>query len=237
MSNSYQPGTASRTRGADAIDQASVFLRQVFITMALGLTITAGAAWYVAQSEALLQFFYTGAMKWIVMFAPLVFVFIMAARIHRMSFTAASLTFAAYSIINGISLAFIFVVFELGSVFKVFMITAGTFGAMAVIGLTTRINLAKFSSIFMMALVGLIIASLVNFFLGSSTFDYIISCVGVLLFAGLTAYDTQKMLVIGQSADPESDSTRKMALMGALTLYLDFINLFLFLLRLFGSRD
>ncbi|MDP5170333.1 MAG: Bax inhibitor-1/YccA family protein, partial [Bacteroidia bacterium] len=159
-------------------------------------------------------------------------------RIYSMSVQAASLTFATYSLINGISLAFIFLFYDLGTIFQVFLITAGTFGAMALIGATTKIDLSKFRSILVFGLIGIIIASVVNMFMHSGPFEYIISIAGVLIFAGLTAYDTQKLLEIGANSDPESDGTRKVAIIGALALYLDFINLFLFMLRIFGGgRD
>ncbi|MDX2246080.1 MAG: Bax inhibitor-1/YccA family protein [Bacteroidia bacterium] len=232
------PVSEQRKNSFIASGEANAFLRQVFTTMALGLLITGMAAWYVAQSPALISFFLTGFMRWIVMFAPLIFVFFLSARIHKMSFTAASLTFATYSLINGISLSFIFLIFQMGMIAQTFFITAGTFGAMALIGLTTKVDLSKFRTILYMGLIGIIIASIVNIFMGSSMFDFIISVAGVVIFCGLTAYDTQKLMEIGMHADAESETTKKIALMGALTLYLDFINLFLFLLRIFGgNRD
>ncbi|WNJ21034.1 Bax inhibitor-1/YccA family protein [Pontibacter sp. G13] len=217
---------------------ARLFMRQVFTNMSLGLLITALSAYFVATNQALMTFFYSGITRYVVMFAPLIFVIVLASRIHKMSFTNASLTFAAYSLVNGISLAFIFWMFEMSGIVQTFAVTAGTFGAMALIGWTSKMDLSRIGSVLWMALIGLIIASVVNVFLGSPMMDFIISGAGVLIFSGLTAWDVQKLLRIGAHADPESDSTRKVALMGALTLYLDFINLFLFLLRFFGGgRD
>ena len=237
MSNFFDSKpTGYREREFVETGAANAFMQQVFTTMALGLVITGMAAWYVSQTPALVNFFLTGFMAYVVMFAPLIFVFVLAARINRMSFTAASLTFATYSLINGISFSFIFLVYDLGAIFKVFLITAGTFGAMALAGATTRVDLSRMGSILFMALIGIIIASLVNWFLGSPLLDYIISIAGVLVFSGLTAYDTQKLIRIGAQVDIETESARKIALMGALTLYLDFINLFLFLLRIFGGN-
>lgn len=230
----------SRTRGKQFIesDLARQFMRQVYMIMAIGLLITGMAAWVVASNPDMLRFFFTGPMKWIIMLAPLGIVFFLSARIYHMSTQAASITFATYSLVNGISLAFIFLLYTAGTIFQVFLITAGTFGAMALIGATTKVDLSKFRSILLFGLIGIIIASIVNFFMQSSVFEYIISIAGVLIFAGLTAYDTQKLIEIGANADPESDSTRKVAIIGALALYLDFLNLFLFLLRIFGgSRD
>lgn len=241
MQNPFSNGDVlSREQTSNLLDSdlARKFMSQVYTTMAIGLAITGMAAWVVANNADFMQFFFTGIMQWIVMFAPLGMVIFLASRITRMSVQAASLAFATYSLINGISLAFIFLLYTTGTIFQVFLITAGTFGAMALIGATTKVDLSKFRGILMFGLIGIIIAMVVNMFLQSSTFDYIVSIIGVLIFAGLTAYDTQKLLQIGATADPESDTTRKVAIMGALTLYLDFINLFLFLLRIFGGgRD
>ncbi|RMG75494.1 MAG: Bax inhibitor-1/YccA family protein [Bacteroidetes bacterium] len=238
MSNFFQNSTGYQERQFVESGAANAFMQQVFTTMSLGLLITGMAAWYVSQTPALINFFLTGFMMYVVMFAPLIFVIVLASRINKMSFTAASLTFATYSLINGISFSFIFLVYDLGAIFKVFLITAGTFGAMALAGATTKLDLSKMGSILFMALIGIIIASVVNWFLGSPMLDYLISIAGVVIFSGLTAYDTQKLIRIGAQVDAESETSRKIALMGALTLYLDFINLFLFLLRIFGgSRD
>lgn len=234
--NRTQESTSQQ--GQLSLDNVNVFMRQVYVTMSLGLIITGLTAWFVSQTPALLNLFFSGFMRWIVMLAPLGFVFFLAARINKMSFSQASLTFALYSLVNGISFAFIFLVFDLGLIYKVFFITAGTFGAMALIGMTTKVDLSKFGSIMYMALIGLIIAMVVNWFMQSGTLDYIISCVGVLIFCGLTAYDNQKLMQIAGQVNPETESSKKTALMGALTLYLDFVNLFLFLLRIFGGgRD
>ncbi len=171
------------------------------------------------------------------MLAPLGVVWYLSARINKMSFNQASIAFAVYAIILGVSLSVIFLAYSLGTLGYIFSITAGTFGTMALIGWTTKIDLSKMGSILYMALIGLIIAMVVNWFMDSSMFDYIISILGVVIFSGLTAYDMQKILTIGAVVDSESEEGKKMALMGALNLYLDFINLFLFLLRLFGGRD
>ncbi|MEM7655500.1 MAG: Bax inhibitor-1/YccA family protein [Bacteroidota bacterium] len=216
----------------------SEFLRQVFVTMAIGLVITGMAAWYVGTNpELFAQLFMSSAiLGWVIMLAPLGVVIFLSARIHKMSFTNASIAFGLYSLINGISLSVIFMVYAQGTLMKVFFITAGTFAAMAMIGYTTKVDLSKMGSILYMALIGLIIASVVNYFMDSSMLDYIISVVGVLIFSGLTAYDMQKLKIIGANVDPGDEGAKKVALMGALNLYLDFINLFLFLLRIFG-RD
>jgi hypothetical protein len=146
------------------------------------------------------------------------------------------LIFVVYSILMGASLSFIFLAFTGASIAKTFVITSGMFGVMAVVGYTTKTDLTKFGSIMFMGLIGLIIASVVNMFMQSDTMDYIISFIGVLVFTGLTAYDVQALKRIGAGATAETESTRKLTIMGALKLYLDFINLFLFLLRFFGDR-
>lgn len=241
MQNPFSNGdvlSREQTKNLLDSDLARKFMSQVYTTMAIGMAITGMAAWLVANNADLMQFFFTGIMRWIVMFAPLGMVIFLSSRISRMSVQVASLSFAAYSLLTGISLAFIFLIYDLGTIFQVFLITGGTFGAMALIGATTKVDLSKFRGILMFGLVGIIIAMVVNMFMQSSTFDYIVSIIGVLIFAGLTAYDTQKLLQIGANSDPESDNTRKVAIIGALTLYLDFLNLFLFLLRIFGGgRD
>ncbi len=242
MQNPFSNGDVlSREQTKNLLDSnlARKFMSQVYTTMAIGLAITGMAAWLVATTPVLLQFFLGNQIIfYITLFAPLGLVIFLSSRISRMSVQTATLAFATYALVNGISLASIFLVYELGTIFQVFLITAGTFGAMALIGATTKVDLSKFRGILMFGLVGIIIAMIVNMFMQSSTFDYIVSIIGVLIFAGLTAYDTQKLLQIGATADPESDATRKVAIMGALTLYLDFINLFLFLLRIFGGgRD
>ncbi|MEM6345824.1 MAG: Bax inhibitor-1/YccA family protein [Bacteroidota bacterium] len=216
---------------------ASIFMRQVFATMTIGLLLTAVSAWFVSTKPELVYFLFTGAMRWVTFLAPLGVVWFLSARINKMSFNQASIAFAIYAIILGVSLSVIFLAYSLGTLGYVFSITAGTFGTMALIGWTTKIDLSKMGSILYMALIGLIIAMVVNWFMESSMFDYIISILGVVIFSGLTAYDMQKILTIGAVVDGESEEGKKMALMGALNLYLDFINLFLFLLRLFGGRD
>ena len=146
------------------------------------------------------------------------------------------LIFVLFSMLMGASLSFIFLMYELGSIAKTFVITAGMFGTMAVVGYTTKTDLTKFGSLMFMGLIGIVIASVVNMFMQSSTMDYIISFIGVLVFTGLTAYDVQKLKRIGSQIVENNESVRKITIMGALTLYLDFINLFLFLLRFFGNR-
>jgi len=221
---------------------AKTFISGVFMWMTLALSITALVSWMFASNPALVGALYdsqTGSMNmlgWVVMLAPLGLVLLMSMGFQRLSASSLVLIFIVYSGLMGMSLSFIFLVYSLPSIAKTFVITAGMFGFMAVLGYTTKTDLTKFGRIMMMGLVGIIIASIVNFFTQSATMDYVISFIGVLVFTGLTAYDVQKLKRIGASVGTESEAARKLTIMGALTLYLDFINLFLFLLRFFGSR-
>lgn len=174
-------------------------------------------------------------LGYVTMFAPLGFVFAMSLGWQRFSFPILLTLFIAYSAINGISFSFIFMTYKIGTIFKVFASTSVLFGFMAVLGATTKTDLTKMGSFLMMALFGMIIASLINFFTKSPAMDYIISLVGVIVFTGLTAYDVQK--IKNMDAEYAGEGKMKLGLMGALSLYLDFINLFLMLLRLFGRRD
>jgi FtsH-binding integral membrane protein len=210
--------------------------------MFLALAITALVAYLFAANEAFMQFMFnaeTGGMSfggWIVMLAPLGLVLWMSMGFSKMSVQSLTLIFLLYSILMGLSLSFIFLAYTSASIAKTFLITSGMFGVMAFVGYTTKTDLSRFGSLMMMGLVGIIIASVVNFFLKSPMMDYIVSFIGVLVFTGLTAYDVQKLKRLGASALQQGDTLRKVTILGALTLYLDFINLFLFLLRFFGNR-
>ncbi|MBK7212286.1 MAG: Bax inhibitor-1/YccA family protein [Bacteroidales bacterium] len=224
-------------------DQSMVrtFMSGVFTWMFIALALTAVTAFLVAQSPAFLSLLVTetglSIFGWIVMLAPLGFVMLMSFRFQKLSPTALSLLFIVYAFLVGVSLSFIFLVYSIGSIAVTFGVTSLTFGVMAVAGYTTKTDLTKFGSIMMMGLVGIIIASLINFFLKSDSMQYIISFIGVLVFTGLTAYDVQKLKNLGSEMIAGQESTRKYAIMGALSLYLDFINLFLFLLRFLGKRN
>jgi len=217
------------------------FMASVFLWMTLAMVITAVTAYWFASDQALigsLVNFETGKMSalgWFVMLAPLGFVLLMSFGYQKLSPAIMTLLFVAFAVLIGMSLSFILIVYTASSVYQTFAITAGMFGIMAVTGYTTKTDLTKFGSIMFMGLIGIIIAMVVNFFLKSSALEYLISVIGVLVFTGLTAYDVQKLKRIGSQA-MDAGNTRKMAIMGALTLYLDFINLFLFLLRLLGDR-
>jgi FtsH-binding integral membrane protein len=223
-----------------AVPVAKTFLSGVFGWMFLALGITAITSWLFASSPQLLTLLYTQTgmtiLGWVVLLAPFGFVLWIMARFNRMSASKLALLFVVYSILMGMSLSFIFLAYTSGSIATTFLVTAGMFGFMAILGYTTKTDLTKFGSIMIMGVVGLVIAMLVNMFMHSSGLDYLISFIGVLVFTGLTAYDVQKLKRIGAGMVEGAEGTRKMTIMGALTLYLDFINLFLFLLRFFGNR-
>ncbi len=214
----------------------SNFLAKVYGWMALALMLTAGTAFYVASSPSLIQAVYGNKfLFWGLMIAELVLVFTVSGAINKISSGVATLLFFLYSLLNGVTMAFIFSVYTGESIAYTFMITAGTFGAMSLFGYVTKQDLTKFGSIALMALIGVIIASVVNIFLKSSTLYWIITIVGVLVFVGLVAYDTQKLKQLSR-AGFDYETQRKLSVIGALTLYLDFINLFLFFLNIFGGR-
>jgi FtsH-binding integral membrane protein len=178
---------------------------------------------------------FNSGLKWLVMLAPLAVIFYMSFGINKMSTSKAQTVFWIFTILMGLSLSWVLIVFTGVSVARVFFITSATFGAMSIYGYTTKRDLTKLGSFLMMGLIGIIIASLVNIFLKSTMMHFVISILGVLIFVGLTAYDTQKIKNMYSASDTIEVSGKK-AIMGALTLYLDFINLFIMLLRLFGQR-
>ena len=220
------------------------FLANVFLLMFIALGVSALFAWQFSVNTSLLSYLVTreggitGLGK-VTIFAPLGFVLIMSFGYRRLSAPALMALFIAYAIINGISFSFILLAFTPGSVLGCFLSASAMFGVMAFMGYTTHQDLTKFGRILIMGLIGTIIAMVINFFLHSSQLDYIISIIGVMVFTGLTAYDVQKLKRIGEGieySDVSAADTKKMSILGALNLYLDFINIFLFLLRLFGAR-
>ncbi|MFO1060933.1 MAG: Bax inhibitor-1/YccA family protein [Dongiaceae bacterium] len=224
--------------GRADIAQIDVGLRQymlrVYNYMAGGLALTGLLAYFTASSPAMLQLIFGSPLRYVVIFAPFALVLFMGFRIHKMSLGAAQLTYWAYAALNGLAFASIFLVYTHTSIARVFFITAGTFAAMSLYGYTTRRDLTGFGNFLMMGLIGIVIAALVNIFLASSALAFAISVIGVIVFVGLTAYDTQKIKEWYVAADDGATMGKK-AVYGALTLYLDFINLFLLLLRLFGN--
>jgi hypothetical protein len=224
------------------------YMLKVYNYMTTGLLFTGLVAYFFSKASIVTNEFgqiigvtsvgamlFDSPLKWIVMLAPLGFVFYLSARINKMSISSAQITFWVFSAIMGLSLASLFIVFTQSSIARVFFITAGTFAAMSLYGYTTKKDLTRLGGFLFMGLIGIIIASVVNIFIGSSALQFAISVIGVLVFVGLTAYDTQSIKNMYYEGDSENISSKK-ALMGALRLYLDFINLFILLLQLFGQR-
>ena len=212
-------------------------MRKVFVWMTLALAITGLTAYGVATSPAILSLIFSSKVTFFgLIIAEFALVFAISGAINRLSLSTATMLFILYSVINGATLSSIFFAFSVATISKVFFITAGTFGAMALVGYTTKTDLTSMGKLLFMALLGIIIASVVNMFVASSGLDLILSYVGVLVFVGLTAYDTQKIKQMCQPAPDAGESAQKLALIGALSLYLDFINLFLYLLRIFGNN-
>ncbi|MFB2551396.1 Bax inhibitor-1/YccA family protein [Ensifer soli] len=244
MADPRQYQTRMRTAGADAgavIDQglrAHMLRVYNYMALALGITgVTAYATYMGAvNNPAFAELLFGSPLRFVVMLAPLALVFFLSFRIHRMSVGAAQTTFWIYSGLMGLSLSSIFLVYTGESIVQTFFVTAASFGALSLFGYTTKRDLSAMGSFLVMGLFGLIIASIVNIFLASSAVAFAISAIGVVVFAGLTAWDTQKIKEMYVEADGDEMAGRK-AIMGALTLYLDFINLFLFLLRFLGNRN
>lgn len=226
VSNAYQKSA-----------QIALF-RNVYLWMSMALVITGLTALVVAGTPSILSaIFGSKFLFYGLLIAEVALVWYMSARINTLSFMTATTIFIIYSILNGITLSFIFLVYTTDSIASTFFVTAGTFGAMSLFGYLTKKDLTSMGSFLFMALIGLIIASVVNLFLHNEVMYWIITYAGVLIFVGLTAYDTQKIKRLLQAHGTEvNETTQKIALMGALTLYLDFINLFLYLLRLLGNR-
>ena len=221
----------------EGIDEGlRAYMLGVYNYMAAGLAVSGIIAYFVSASPAILTTIYTNtALTWIVMLAPLAFILALSFGIQKMKASTVQALYWAFAITMGISLSSIFVVYTSASIARVFFITAATFGAMSLYGYTTKKDLTGWGSFLFMGLIGIIIASVVNFFMASAALDFAISVIGVLVFVGLTAYDTQKIRNEYSEFDSGEVATKK-SVFGALRLYLDFINLMLMLLRLFGSR-
>lgn len=215
----------------------STLLKSVYLQMAAALSITGLVAYFLSQS---MDFWYFMSENppfiWIILIAQIGVVVWLSARLNSMSISAATLLFILYSVLMGVTMTTIFMIYTAASIASTFFITAGMFFVMSIVGFVTRIDLTRVGSILVMALIGIIIASVVNIFLHSETLYWIISYAGVIIFVGLTAYDTQKIKGMIAEYGAVDEVGYKLALLGALTLYLDFINLFLFLLRIFGNR-
>ena len=215
----------------------SQFIARVYAWMSLALFLTALTSFFVASSPALLSVIFGNKLVFYgLLLGELGLVFYLTSRLFRMSAETATALFLGYSILNGLTMAFIFIIYTTGSIASTFLITAGIFGIMSAYGFYTKKDLTSIGNLCFMGLIGIIIASIVNIFWQNSTFYWITSCIGVLVFVGLIAYDTQKLKQINAMQTGEVDNGQQKAIYGALALYLDFINLFLFLLRLLGSR-
>lgn len=214
-------------------------MRKVYVWMTLALVITGFTAFGIAENPGLVYTIVTNRLLfWGLVIGEFALVMAIYGAIGRLSATAATLLFVLYSIVNGATLSVIFLAYTMTSIASVFFITAGTFAVMAFIGYTTKTDLTSFGKMLMMGLIGIILATVVNIFIGSSMLNMIVSYVGVVVFVGLTAYDSQKIKNLLYQVDNMSEEAQKLALLGSFTLYLDFINLFLMLLRIFGgNRD
>ncbi|MBS1526289.1 MAG: Bax inhibitor-1/YccA family protein [Bacteroidetes bacterium] len=241
MENQTQDYTYQNVIQMDDADASRKFIANVFMWMFVALGISAAFA-YEFSTPAFLRLLVDPATNqlsglfYLFMFAPLAFVLIMSFGMNRLSYGVLAFLFILYSAVTGISFSIILLAYTASSVLGVFLTTSLVFGVMAVAGYTTKTDLTKFGSMMFMGLVGIIIASVINMFLHSQALDYLVSYVGVAVFVGLTAYDVQKLKNIGAGLQYGEAPARKMALMGGLTLYLDFINLFLMLIRIFGRR-
>jgi len=249
MALDFNQKSFTRTADSAVIDEGlRSYMLKVYNYMTTGLLLTGLVSFFFGKASIISNevgqivgltsigaLLFNSPLQWIIMLAPLGFVFYLSARVHKMSLSSAQTTFWIFSIVMGLSLASIFIVYTQASIARVFFISSGTFAAMSLYGYTTKKDLTKLGGFLFMGLIGIIIASLVNLFFQSSAVHFAISVIGVLVFVGLTAYDTQRIKEMYYAGDSE-DIGGKKALMGALRLYLDFINLFIMLLRLFGQR-
>ena len=249
MALNFNKRSFTKTTDQEVIDEGlRAYMLKVYNYMTTGLLLTGLVAYFFGKASIVTNelgqivgvtsigaLLFSSPLKWVVMLAPLGFVFYLSAKINKMSVSSAQITFWIFSAIMGLSLASIFIVYTQASIARVFFISSGTFAAMSLYGYTTKKDLTKLGGFLFMGLIGIIIASLVNLFFQSSALHFAISVIGVLVFVGLTAYDTQSIKNMYYAGDSESVGGKK-ALMGALRLYLDFINLFIMLLLLFGQR-
>lgn len=224
-----------RTQAAELDLGLRAHMQKVFGLMGLGTAITGLVAFFTAQSPTILQAIYGTPLRWVIFLAPLAFVLVLSFGIQRMRAATAQLVFWAFAAVMGLSLASIFLVYTGQSIVTTFFVSSATFFAMALYGYTTKRDLTGLGSFLFMGVIGLVIASIVNIFVASTALQFAISAIGVLIFTGLTAYDTQKIKEMYYAGD-DSETGGKKAIMGALSLYLDFINLFMYLLQFLGNR-
>ena len=218
-------------------DAEASFISKVFLWMFVGLLMTGFTAFSVSNNPEWMEAIHFSSLRWLVMLAPIGLVILMGTRVHKMSAVATTVTFFVFSTLMGLSLSYIFMLYTTASITNTFFISAATFGVMAAYGYITKKDLTKMGSLLYMALIGLIITSVVNWFIGSSMIYWISSGFGVLIFVGLTAYDTQRIKQMAHAASQDEEMMQKGAILGALSMYLNFVNLFLYLLRFFGDRD
>ncbi|WP_282076532.1 Bax inhibitor-1/YccA family protein [Epibacterium ulvae] len=246
MAQFDQIRSAAGARAAQIDEGLRAHMNKVYSTMSIGMLITFAGAWAISnlaiqdgQLSPLGVALYTSPLRWVIMFAPLAFVFGFSAAINRMSAATAQLVFYAFAAVMGVSISWIFLTFTGESVIQVFLITAIAFGGLSLYGYTTKKDLSGLGTFLIMGLIGLLVASVVNIFLASSAMAFAISVIGVLIFAGLTAYDTQniKTTYLQMAHSGDSEWLGRSAIMGALSLYLNFINMFMMLLQLFGDRE
>lgn len=230
----YRAGTAAQTAEYD--EGLRAYMLKVYNYMASGVLLTGIVAMVVGTNEALLNAIYGSGLHWIVALAPLAFVMVMSFGVHKMKSSTLQMIFWAFAATMGVSMAWIFAAYTGTSIARTFFITAASFGALSLYGYTTKKSLSGFGTFLFMGLIGLLIAMVVNIFLGSSMLQFIISVAGVLIFAGLTAYDTQRIKE-SYAMMASGEAVAKGAIMGAVNLYLDFVNLFMFLLQFLGNRE
>ncbi len=230
-------GAGARTAQID--EGLRAHMNKVYALMSIGMLVTGGVAYIVGNNDAMLAAIFGTPLKWVVMFAPLAVVFAFSAMINRMSVATAQAVFYGFAALMGLSISYIFAVYTGVSIATTFLTTAVAFAGLSLYGYTTKKDLSGFGTFLMMGVIGLLVASVVNIFLQSDAVTFAISALGVLIFAGLTAYDTQSIkntyLQMAQAGDQEW--LGKAAIMGALNLYLDFLNMFMFLLQFLGNRE
>ncbi|MCO4843393.1 MAG: Bax inhibitor-1/YccA family protein [Yoonia sp.] len=231
--------TSGAVRTAEIDEGLRAHMNKVYGTMSVGLLLTFAAAWAVGNNAAMMNTLFTGFTRYIVMFAPLIMVFAFGAMINRLSAAGAQLFFYAFSAVMGVSISYIFAIYTGVSVAQTFLVTSIAFAGLSLYGYTTKKDISGWGAFLIMGVIGLIVASIVNIWLQSPALYFAVSAIGVLIFAGLTAYDTQKIKneYVAHAAHGDSEWLGKAAIMGALNLYLDFINMFMFLLSFLGNRE
>ncbi len=231
--------TSGAVRTAEIDEGLRAHMNKVYGTMSVGLLLTFAAAWAVGNNAAMMQTLFTGFTRYIVMFAPLIMVFAFGAMINKLSAAGAQLFFYAFSAVMGVSISYIFAFYTGVSVAQTFLVTSIAFAGLSLYGYTTKKDISGWGAFLIMGVIGLIVASIVNIWLQSPALYFAVSAIGVLIFAGLTAYDTQKIKndYIAHASHGDSEWLGKAAIMGALNLYLDFINMFMFLLSFMGNRE